>query len=215
VKALLLRLGTRLDAATVRERFLVFVAAAFVLAFAAYSMVVQPMRAKQQRFVAQVQADQAELLKLQASLKASLQSAAHDPDVGMRSRENALRAALKELNSRVAQEQGRFTPPESMRSVLEELLEKNRRLSLVDLRTLPAAPLTVPGAVGTPGLYRHGLELAVSGGYADLYEYLRALESLPSQLYWGRAELEVTQHPSITLKLTLYTVSFDRAWLIV
>jgi MSHA biogenesis protein MshJ len=64
-------------------------------------------------------------------------------------------------------------------------------------------------------LFRHGIELTVSGAYLDLYEYLRTLERLPAQLYWGRAELSVSEYPSITLKLTLYTVSFDRAWLTV
>jgi MSHA biogenesis protein MshJ len=49
----------------------------------------------------------------------------------------------------------------------------------------------------------------------DLYEYLRTLEHLPTQLYWGRAELASGEYPASTLKLTLYTVSFDRAWLIV
>jgi MSHA biogenesis protein MshJ len=68
---------------------------------------------------------------------------------------------------------------------------------------------------GSPGLFRHGIELTVSGGYSDLYEYLKILEHLPSQLYWGRAELVVADYPAISLKLTLYTVSFNRAWLVV
>lgn len=215
MKALLARYAARIDAATLRERVLVFVAAAFLLGFAVHSALLQPMRARQQKAVAQLQANQAETKKLQDALEASVRGAAQDPDAAMRARDKALRGALADLNSRIAKEQRRFTPPENMRSVLEELLEKNRRLSLVDLRTLPAVPLTVRGAAGTPGLYRHGVELALRGSYGDLYDYLRVLEGLPTQLYWGRADLEVDQHPSITLKLVLYTVSFDRAWLIV
>jgi len=92
-------------------------------------------------------------------------------------------------------------------------------LSLADLltKTLPVAPLAIaPATPGVnPGLFRHGIELTVSGSYADLYEYLKVLEHLPTQLYWGNAELAVAEYPSVTLKLTLYTVSFDRAWLIV
>ena len=44
---------------------------------------------------------------------------------------------------------------------------------------------------------------------------MNTLERLPTQIYWGRAELAVTDYPSSTLKLTVYTVSLDRAWLIV
>ena len=215
MKAALLRYAAKVDGATLRERILIFLAAAFVLGLLVHTAVLQPLRAQAQRSTEAVQANQAEIRKLRAVLEASVRAAAQDPDAAMRAREKALRGTLTQLNTQLAQEQRRFTPPENMRSLLAELLEKNRRLSLVDLRTLPAAPLAVRATPGTPGLYRHGLELAVSGSYGDLYEYLRALESLPTQLYWGRAEFEVTQHPSITLKLTLYTVSFDRAWLIV
>jgi hypothetical protein len=44
---------------------------------------------------------------------------------------------------------------------------------------------------------------------------LRSLERLPTQLYWHQAELSVDKYPVVILKLTAYTVSFDRAWLIV
>jgi MSHA biogenesis protein MshJ len=104
-----------------------------------------------------------------------------------------------------------------MRGVLQEMLERNNRLALLDLTTLPVVAV-VPSRAGTgptSGMYRHGIELTVSGTYGDLYEYLRALERLPSQLYWARAELAVKEHPLLTLKLTIHTVSFDRAWLIV
>lgn len=215
MKAILLRYAERIDSATLRERAMIFIACAALLAFLAYSMVLQPARVKQQRLVAKIQVDQVELNKLRTSIQGSMRAATQDPDVGIRARETALRETLAQLNARVAQEQRRFTAPENMRAVLEEILERNRRLTLVDLHTLPATSLSVRGAVGTPGLYRHGLMVTVSGSYGDLHDYLKALERLPTQIYWGRAEFEVTSHPAITLKLTVYTVSFDRAWLIV
>ena len=215
MKAILLRYVARIDSATLRERAMIFIACAVVLSFLAYSVVLQPMRAKQQRLLTKIQADQVELRKLQTGIQTSMRASSQDPDAGMRARDKVLRETLVQLNTRIAQEQRRFTAPESMRTVLEELLERNRRLALVDLHTLPVTALTVRGATGAPGLYRHGLMLTVSGSYRDLYDYLKALEGLPSQIYWGRADLEVSEHPSITLKLTVYTVSFDRAWLIV
>ncbi len=64
-------------------------------------------------------------------------------------------------------------------------------------------------------VFRHGLELTVAGSYLDLYAYLSALEGLKTQLYWGRAEMSVAEYPVVTLKLTVYTLSFDQAWLVV
>jgi MSHA biogenesis protein MshJ len=183
--------------------------------FLGNALLLEPLRAKQKRLVAEIGQQQKELETIQQALARSVQTAAQDPNAANRARLAAIRDALTQLNSRIAQEQRRFTPPDRMRSVLEEVLRRNKGLKLVDLKTLPAAPVGTASAGSASGVYRHGIEFTVSGRYADLYEYLRALEDLPTQLYWRRAELAVGEHPVLTLKLTAYTVSFDPAWLIV
>lgn len=217
MKARLRRYAERIDAATLRERVMIFFAATVVLVFIANAALLEPLRAKQNRIAAETKQITQELQAVQARLPALAQNAARDPDAPNRTRLAALREQLAQLNARVAQEQRRFTPPDRMRDVLQEMLRRNRGLTLVDLKTLPVAPVGVPQAGGSVagGAYRHGIEFAVSGTYGELYDYLRMLERLPTQLYWARAELAVGQHPTLTLRLTAYTVSFDPAWLIV
>ena len=216
MKQFIARMADRIDALELRQRVLLFVALACALVLIAETTFTGPLRAKHRRLVAEVAQHQKDFVTLQAELQRLVQGNAVDPDTANRRREAALREDLRQLNARIVEEQRRFTPPEQMRRVLEELLERNRGLSLVDLRTLPAVPVAAarPGATRS-GMYRHGLELTVRGTYGELYEYLRALEGLPNQLYWGRAELAVNAHPLLTLKLTVHTLSFDRAWLIV
>jgi MSHA biogenesis protein MshJ len=205
----------RLDAMALRERVLIFGALALLLVLVANTVYIAPLRAKQSRLAAEMAQQQKEMDALQGELQRLVKGNADDPDAASRRRETALREELRQLNARIVEEQRRFTPPQRMRGMLEEMLEKNRRLALVDLRTLPAAPIAGqrPGASG--GMYRHGIELTVRGSYGELYEYLRALEKLPNQLYWSRAELAVAKYPLLTLKLIVHTLSFDRAWLIV
>ena len=154
---------------------------------------------------------------MQAETRRMALSVQVDPDAPNREKRKVLVVQLAQLNARVAQEQRRFTPPERMRAVLEEMLQRNKGLALLDLKTLPVAPVDAPrpGSAPSGGLYRHGIELTVSGSYSDLYEYLRSLERLSTQLYWRQAELTVSKYPMVTLKLTAYTVRFDSAWLIV
>lgn len=217
MKALLQRYAERIDNATLRERALIFLALAFVLVFLVNAVLINPLRAREKSLAAESAQLQQELATLQAGLQSLLIGGSQDIDTANRARQTAARDELSRLNSQIAQEQRRFASPDRMRAMLAEMFERNKRLSLLDLKTLPAAPLaSAPaGPGGNPGLFRHGIELSVSGSYMDLYEYLQALERLPTQLYWGHAELAVTEYPSVTLKLTLYTVSFDRAWLIV
>lgn len=208
-------LSERIDALPLRSRIMVFGAAALVLGFAANAMLLEPLRGKEKRLAGEIAQQQTEISDIQQQLQRQAQANRADPDAVNRARRTALLEELQRLNARAAEEQKRFTPPDRMRRVLEELLERNRNLSLVDLKTLPPAPVAGqrPGAPG--GMYRHGIELTVRGTYGELYEYLRALENLPNQLYWGRAELAVDAHPLLKLKLTVHTLSFDRAWLVV
>jgi MSHA biogenesis protein MshJ len=217
MKAIIKRYVERIDAASLRERVLIFLTLALVLVVAANFALLEPLRAKQKRLVAEAAQTQKELGVIQTELQRLVQASGVDPDAVNKGKQAALRDDLRRLNARISLEQRRFTPPERMRSVLEEMLEKNKGLALVDLKTLPVAPIAPPrpGAGSSSGMFRHGIELTVAGNYAALYEYLRTLEKLPTQLYWARAELAVSQHPLLTLKLTVHTVSFDRAWLIV
>lgn len=195
---------------TLRERALVFAALALALIFVANAALIEPLRAKQKRLAAESVQRQEELKTVQAELRRLALAGAEDPEAAQRQRAAALKAELAQLDSRIAEEQRRFTAPERVRDVLEEMLERNKRLRLLELKTLPAAPVG-EGARA----YRHGVELVLSGTYLDLYQYLAALERLPTQLYWGSAEMSVAEYPAATLRLTLYTVSFDKAWLIV
>lgn len=61
------------------------------------------------------------------------------------------------------------------------------------------------------GLYRRGVQLIVRGTYLDLVQLLGDLEKLPWRMLWGKAELKLDQYPAVTLKVTLYTLSNDKA----
>ena len=209
------KLAERIDALPLRSRVMVFCGLAVVLVFIGNAMLLEPLRGKERRLTAEITQQQNDMVNIRELLQRQAHANRLDPDAVNRSRRTAALEELQRLNGRVVEEQRRFTPPEHMRRLLEELLEKNRSLSLVDLKTL--APVAVAGQkAGVPGgMYRHGIELTVRGTYGELYDYLRALENLPNQLYWGHAVLAVDAHPFLTLKLTVHTLSFDRAWLIV
>jgi MSHA biogenesis protein MshJ len=196
-----------------RERVLIFLALTLVAVFLVNVLLIDPLRVREKAITAEQLKLQTELQGLNVALQRLVKRGETDVDAGTRQKLAAARSELAQVNAKIAQEQRRFTPPERMRAVLQELFERNKGLTLVELKSLPVQPLA-PGA-GSAGLFRHGIEMSIAGSYADLHGYLKALESLPTQLYWGRAELAVKDHPRIVLRLTVFTASFDRAWLTV
>ncbi|MEY2874060.1 MAG: hypothetical protein RLZZ373_1431 [Pseudomonadota bacterium] len=124
-----------------------------------------------------------------------------------------LQAELAALQARTTQidAQGRtsdLVSPAEMLPLLEQLLGRHSGLKLRSLQSLGRTAL----GQGTPTLYRHGVELTVEGRYADLLDYLKALEASPQRLLWGGLQLKVLQHPQVLLTLRLHTLSTDAHW---
>jgi MSHA biogenesis protein MshJ len=82
-----------------------------------------------------------------------------------------------------------------------------------------ATPAALPAASAVPApkaremLYRHGVEMVLQGTYPDMVAYMEALERLPVQLFWGKAQLDAQTYPEAKLTLTLYTLSLEDKWL--
>ncbi len=209
---------------SLRERGILFAAAAAVLIVFVYSLWIETDFAKSNRLAREIGQRQAEMDSLQAEIGKMGRIRQADPDRANRERLAALQLQLREVESRIAAEEHKFTAPDKMRPVLEELIAKNKRVHLVALKTLPVTSITDERAAPQPGhekgaasqarlIFRHGVELTVAGGYLDLLSYLSDLEKLPTQLYWSGLELQVGEYPSVTMKLTVFTLSLDRAWL--
>ncbi len=224
----------KMDGASLRERAMVFAALATVLIALLNALLIEPQLVKQRRLSTEVAARQGEMRTMQEKLRALALVRQEDPDRDIRQQLDALKQKVAATEAKLLEEQRKFAPPEQVGALLGEMLSRNRKLQLVDLRTLPvasfagsaaeadkaspqkpaAAKPAVP-AVGGGQIYRHGVEIAVSGSYLDLLAYLKDLEKMPNQLYWGRLELNAATYPQVTLKLSVYTLSLNLAWLVV
>jgi MSHA biogenesis protein MshJ len=233
VKQLWNRYAERIDALTLRERVLIFAAAMTLLVALLYTMLIDPQVGTQKRLASAVAQKQAELKSLEAQITAIATSRAADPDKPLRVRLAEVRKQLREAEAQIAAEERKFTAPEQMKTVIAEMLARNRDVQLVAMKTLPSStiaearaesskaeapkPAAKPQAQSdTSGerlIYRHGIEVTVSGAYLELLRYLGDLEHLPTQLYWSSLEIDATRYPKHTMKIVVYTLSLDPAWL--
>lgn len=82
----------------------------------------------------------------------------------------------------------------------------------------PPPPPGAPAAGSAPAkpaplLFRHGVEIELQGNYLDMVDYMEALETMPTQLFWGKAKLNAEKYPNARLTLTLYTLSLAPKWI--
>jgi MSHA biogenesis protein MshJ len=127
-----------------------------------------------------------------------------------------------------------FISSQRMIQVLNDVLDAQGRLRLVSIRNLPVVSLVpampaetgVEGAppevshalvaeAGNPGQppFVHAIEIVIDGQYADILEYLEALEALPYKFRWTSLDLSTSGYPRNRVRIELSTLSLDSTWL--
>jgi len=212
-----------LDGRAERERLALLGAVALVVTALAYLGWVEPALHLRSAALARMADQQQLLLAAQAQQAETARVLGMDPSAALRERTVAVRKELTGIDGELGQLQRTLLPPDRMAGVLQQLLGRDPRVRLVSMRNLAPEPIdrAVPQAgVAQPApnrsaqVFRHGVEVVVEGSYLDLLAYLDTLERQPWQLFWGKVALEA-DYPRATLRLTLYTLSLDRAWLVV
>lgn len=212
------KLSLKVLALSQRERCMVLAGALALLWAGCDALLLTPALQKNKLYRQEIHAQQAQVSLLQQQGLSVIKAAEADPDLGNKARLADLQQQMAELDVELQAMQRELIAPENMPRVLDSLLQKDKRLKLMALKTLPVSGLTeatgdAKGAVPVFGIYKHGFQVTLEGGYFDLANYVADLEASPWRMLWENLDLKVTAYPQSTLTLTLYTLSLDKAWL--
>jgi len=213
------RYADRLDAMSLRERVLIFLAVAVVIVAIADSALFDPISRRQKVNSQRIHQQEDEIRTMQGQVQAYAQARTGDDANAKRQRLDKRKLELAALDRELAARRSELVPPERMAKMLYEIVKRNPDVELVSLRSLPASGLaqSLTAILGSGGLalYRHGIEITVSGSYLKMLTYVGQLERLPAKIMWGNMELQAAAYPVVTLKITLYTLSPEKTWLLI
>ncbi|HET7831901.1 MAG TPA: type II secretion system protein GspM [Gallionella sp.] len=209
-----------IDKLSLRERALIFLAVAFVLAALLNLVLLDPLFEQKKTLTAQMIQRQEKTKQLQAQMAVLVQSRRDESQAPLHARLAQLKQQLADQESYLQSHREHLIEPSRMAGLLEQVLNNNGRLQLLSLQTLPVSPLIEqqPAAAGGKAqkqIYKHGVQIRVRGSYPELLRYVSALEKLPVQVFWGEVSLQTEQYPDSVLALTVYTLSLDKTWLTV
>lgn len=218
------KLSSRIDGMTLRERVAIFVATVATVLFVIYSLVLEPLFARNQMLAQQIRQQNLQMEAANAGVAAQMAAFNANPDAAALKRLAELKSEAAALAASLRATQRGLVAPEKMGQLLQALLRSNGKVKLLSLRTLPVSGLGAAQEKGEKAdakpapaqrelLYRHGVELVLQGGYLDMLDYMAALERSPQQVFWGRAQLDAHDYPNSTLTLTLYTLGLDEKWM--
>ncbi|HEU4780120.1 MAG TPA: hypothetical protein VFS58_09580 [Steroidobacteraceae bacterium] len=201
-------LQRRYETMTLRERAIVMLALLGVLVACWDSLLMEPLRRTQIELKAQL-ASVSEFGGNPQSTDAS------DPRQISLTRAGELQTQLQELDAQLATTTRGFVSSQRMIELLHDVLNAQGRLDLVSIRNLPVTAL-IPdaeeGAAPRPP-YVHSIEIVIEGEYADILDYLTALEALPWKFRWNELDLITRGYPRNRVRIELSTLSLDSTWL--
>ena len=200
------QLALRIDAMQLRERVFLFLAIIITCMALADTLLLTPAQVAHKQATQRYAAQGTELKRLRDELKAGAQPV----DAGKVARDDIAAANLRldAINQEIRAVAPLAQGGPAIEQALVQFLRRQEGLTLVRTETIQnevVSPATVAAAAAAgaqPALSRRGLELSVSGSYADLVRYVRTLETALPSLRWGMLQLKTTkQSPEMTLQV--------------
>lgn len=196
------------EAMTLRERVIVVLALLGLLIACWDSLLMEPVRRSQIEL-------QAQLANASASGVMPQGADSSDPRQVSMVRAGELQTQLQSINAQLASTASGFVSSQRMIELLHDVLDAQGRLELVSIRNLPVMaliPAAEAGAEVRPP-YVHSIEIVIDGEFADILDYLNALEALPWKFRWNALDLSTVGYPRNRVRLELSTLSLDSTWL--
>jgi len=198
----------RFEALTLRERAIVMLALLGSIVAGWDSLMMEPLRLTKMNLEAE--------LASASAFGGSPQSAdASDPRQLSITQAGELQTRVQNIDAQLASSASGFVTPQRMIEVLHDVLNTQGRLDLVSIRNLPVTaliPAAEPSAPAQPP-YVHAIEIVIDGEYADILDYLRALEALSWKFRWNALDLSTAGYPRNRVRIELSTLSLDSTWL--
>ena len=224
------QLQEKIDTRILRERALIF-SSGIALLFILWSFFIQApfdekTRNLKQKFndlVAQRSATQQQIGELNHSLL-------NDPGRLKEDQVKQLQADIDAIDIKLKDASHGLVKAEQLPRILEDVLLKTSKLTLLDVATLPVHELQVETVTGdiyklndrltqkiqglrNLGVYEHVVQMRVAGSYSQITQFLVALEELPWRFYWQRLDYKVVEYPNAEIILRVYTLSSDEGLL--
>lgn len=214
MKERLQKLRDRIDALSLRERVLVFMAIVAVVTYLWHALFMAPLGNRQDQLKQQVEDLRTRVAEINGSIADVIESRRGDPDAERRARLSELEEEISALDDRLAGLTGELIEPRRMAHVLEQMLESQSGLELVALESLEPRPLLEDENLeGVGNIYRHGVRMELRGSFNQILAYLQALESLDSSLYWGRLAVDMERYPDNRVVIVVHSLSLREGWI--
>lgn len=193
-----------------REKILLCLSTLIVVFVVLQYFWLQPAQQRSEQAYAQLQQQQAELAELSQEAVRLQRDLDTDPNEALAQRELELTVRKERLEARMA-ERAQLMPASSSVAWIEAMLALPSGLELQRFDTNQPTPMVVPDVHSQqPNVWRHGVEISVTGRYHQLREYIERIDALSYPFYWQSLHYRVEQHPEARLTIRIFALSTEK-----
>ncbi|MGF1725762.1 MSHA biogenesis protein MshJ [Photobacterium nomapromontoriensis] len=198
-----LSLCDKFDMLTRREQWLIAVSGWIALLFVGFLLVIEPQMTRLESAKNQLISVNNSVMTKANQLLVTERKLKTDPDSEIDAKIAQLKQENLVLENQLGDRVASLVAPEQMAVVMEQVLQRSKRLNLKAVESLPPVQL-----VGTDehGYYIHPLRLTLRGRYFDVVAYLEQLEQLSVKYYWRSLSYKVDNYPWADIQLEVYTL---------
>ncbi|MDA8391034.1 MAG: hypothetical protein M0Z76_09950 [Gammaproteobacteria bacterium] len=197
------------DGLPLRERALLFALALAIVYGGVYGLLIRPLQRHERAIGVALQVVQKQTQAADRQMRHFANPRAHARALAQL---QALQQKVQTLQQRLAHLASGLVPPRDMTRLVQHVLRHSPGVMIMRLHNVPPIAIA-PHEKGAPVLYRHGLIVEVRGRYGPLVDYLQRLARQKQRVLWGPFDLTADHYPFSTIRLELYTLSLQRAWL--
>lgn len=205
------RLTKHIDAMSLRERVLVFVAITGSFLLGWYQFAMLPVLQTEEKAVAAINTARDRIRDADSAVHAQARALGVNGAWTVETQLDEARRRADEIDALISARAAEIVDPATMAQVLEDILSRQQQLRLIRAHNLQAQQL--PNTGDTTPLYRHTLQLELEGSYLAVLDYLEALEALPWRIYWQAIEIDTLDYPRNRVTIKVSTLSFDQEWI--
>lgn len=192
MKAWWMRIATRVNAMTLRERFLIFLCAVALLGAITYLAFIAPLARLQEQRAKQFEmrsADMEEQMgRMQVGILERRRARAAEIDGDMAK----LQGEIDGLEREIAQLHESASQAAAQPAMLRRVLRRTDKVALLRVSSAGADAAAAAGAALAPG---SGLDITLAGGYLDLMDYLATLEAALPLARWSALRFTAETNP--------------------
>lgn len=210
-------LQTRIDALSLRERAMIFVAISAVLYVLWDSFLMSPLTSEQRDLLSRNDSLRTQISALDTEISGVMARHNVDPDSEERKQLAELDKQLQQVDRQISEMVSGLIEPGQMAQILETVLQQQQGLEFIRLENLGRVALVdvsdERSSDNAQGIFRHSMRLELEGSFAQALAYLRALETLPWQFRWDEVKLTMQQYPRANIVIRVHTLSLQEGWI--